>query len=168
MAGLGAVLALRHGRPGGGPAPAVPTRVPPELLQGYVERLLNLDDFELLKWLLLSKKNGIQNYKCHLKEQDLKAYLYSLSQPGALTSLLNYYRNLFSKLLGDVDGVLVPTLVIWGDRDLLLEPEISLLLVPYLFSSCHIERIPMCSHWVPEDQPERVNQLIWSFLQDND
>lgn len=73
-----------------------------------------------------------------------------------------------SKLLGDVDGVLVPTLVIWGDRDLLLEPEISLLLVPYLFSSCHIERIPMCSHWVPEDQPERVNQLIWSFLQDND
>ncbi|EMP30125.1 Epoxide hydrolase 4 [Chelonia mydas] len=33
---------------------------------------------------------------------------------------------------------------------------------------CHVGRIPDASHFVSEDQPDKVNQLIWSFLRESD
>jgi pimeloyl-ACP methyl ester carboxylesterase len=92
---------------------------------------------------------------------------------GALTGGLNYYR---AASVGPGDGaparsfgdparliVRVPTLVIWGERDqALLTGNLDGLdrSVPDLT----IERIPDGSHWVVNEQPERVNRLIRDFL----
>ncbi|XP_054039312.1 epoxide hydrolase 3 [Rissa tridactyla] len=59
------------------------------------ELLLSLADFELVKTILTGPWTGIQNPTRQLTEQEVDAYLYSLSQPGGLTPTLQYYRNLF-------------------------------------------------------------------------
>jgi pimeloyl-ACP methyl ester carboxylesterase len=104
---------------------------------------------------------------------DRAAYLEAWSQPGALTGGLNYYR---AAGVGPSDGapvrsfgdpsrliVRVPTLVIWGERDqALLTGNLDGLdrFVPDLT----IHRIPDGSHWVVNEQPERVNRLIRDYL----
>ncbi|NXW39443.1 EPHX3 hydrolase, partial [Phaetusa simplex] len=59
------------------------------------ELLLSLADFELVKTILTGPWTGIQDPTRQLTEQEVDAYLYSLSQPGGLTPTLHYYRNLF-------------------------------------------------------------------------
>ncbi|XP_009894152.1 PREDICTED: epoxide hydrolase 3-like, partial [Charadrius vociferus] len=59
------------------------------------ELLLSLADFELVKTILTGPWTGIQNPAQRLTEQEVEAYLYSLSQPGGLSPTIHYYRNLF-------------------------------------------------------------------------
>lgn len=106
----------------------------------------------------------------------MAAYHAAWAQPGALTAALNYYRA--SPLYPPEPGqgaahipelraadftVRVPTLVIWGDQDRALPPELLDGLdacVPDL----RIEHIPEGSHWLIHEFPERVIGLIRGFL----
>jgi pimeloyl-ACP methyl ester carboxylesterase len=57
-----------------------------------------------------------------------------------------------------------PVLIIWGERDRFLGPELAeppVALVPHR----RIERLPEVSHWPHLEQPERVNDLLIRFLQ---
>ncbi|NXS27734.1 EPHX4 hydrolase, partial [Pomatostomus ruficeps] len=59
------------------------------------ERLLALDDFQMLRTLLTSRWTGIREPARRLTEPELRAYLDGLREPGGLSAPLNYYRNLF-------------------------------------------------------------------------
>uniref|UniRef100_A0A452HKZ5 AB hydrolase-1 domain-containing protein n=1 Tax=Gopherus agassizii TaxID=38772 RepID=A0A452HKZ5_9SAUR len=137
-------------------------------LQRLPELLLSLGDFQLLKDTLAGRKGGIQNPKWHLTAQELEAYIFGLSKPGALTPPLDYYRNIFSRSPMQCKGMLVPMLVICGEKDVYLEAGMIPLLEQYVCKRCRVGRIPEASHFVSEDQPDKVNQLIWSFLQESD
>lgn len=50
---------------------------------------------QALKALFTSRSTGIGRKGRWLTAEDLEAYLYVMSQPGALTGALNYYRNVF-------------------------------------------------------------------------
>lgn len=50
---------------------------------------------QALKSLFTSRSTGIGRKGRWLTAEDLEAYLYAMSQPGALTGALNYYRNVF-------------------------------------------------------------------------
>lgn len=50
---------------------------------------------QALKALFTSRSTGIGRKGRWLAAEDLEAYLYAMSQPGALTGALNYYRNVF-------------------------------------------------------------------------
>jgi pimeloyl-ACP methyl ester carboxylesterase len=101
---------------------------------------------------------------------DIEAYVRALSQPGALTATINYYRALRAGSRGRPSGprwrdtvIAAPTLLIWGERDRYLGlPLLDDL--ERLVDSLRIERIPDASHWVQADAPERVNELILDFL----
>jgi pimeloyl-ACP methyl ester carboxylesterase len=107
---------------------------------------------------------------------DRAAYLEAWLQPGALTGGLNYYRAAgvgppaddgapARSFDGDVARLIVrvPTLVIWGERDhALLTGNLDGL--ERFAPDLRIERIPDGSHWVVNEQPERVNRLIRDFL----
>lgn len=56
---------------------------------------LLLSLLQALKALFTSRSTGIGRKGRWLTAEDLEAYLYALSQPGALTGALNYYRNVF-------------------------------------------------------------------------
>jgi pimeloyl-ACP methyl ester carboxylesterase len=61
--------------------------------------------------------------------------------------------------------ITVPVRVIWGEADIAL-PKSLLDGLENFADDLRIERIPEGSHWIVHEQPERVNRLIRSFLQD--
>lgn len=60
-----------------------------------LQDLKPLSVLQALKALFTSRSTGIGRKGRLLTAEDLEAYLYALSQPGALTGALNYYRNVF-------------------------------------------------------------------------
>ena len=59
--------------------------------------------------------------------------------------------------------VKVPTLVIWGEQDTALTVH-NLDGLDEFVPDLRIERIPDGSHWVINEQPDRVNALIRDFI----
>ncbi len=98
-------------------------------------------------------------------EKDLDALVEAAAKPGALTGMLNYYRNLSIKTLKQkTEGKLtVPTLMIWGEEDAALGKELSEGTEDYV-ADLTLRYIPNCSHWVQQEQPVLVNQYIREFL----
>lgn len=99
-------------------------------------------------------------------DADLAMYREAWSQPGAFTSMLNWYRALTTQRL-QLPGnprISVPTLLLWGCHDGALgremaQPSIDL---------CDHGRLVLfeeATHWVHEDEPDRVNELLTQFLQ---
>jgi pimeloyl-ACP methyl ester carboxylesterase len=93
-----------------------------------------------------------------------------LSEPGALTPALNWYRaNLpVQAILGRTGGPPLPmikanTLGIWSTGDLYLTEEAMTRSKQRVQGSWRYERFEG-SHWVPLDQPERLNRLLAEFL----
>jgi epoxide hydrolase 4 len=98
-----------------------------------------------------------------LLESDRDRYAAAIAQPGALTATINYYRALGRTGVGVARrSIDAPVLVIWSDRDRYLvrdlaEPD------PDLVPHARVERID-ASHWVQNEQPERVNAMLIGFL----
>ena len=100
-------------------------------------------------------------------DKDIAAYKEALSQPGALTAAINYYRAAVrrspfesGRMVRQID---VPTLLIWGEQDPYLGLELTADLEQWV-PSIRVERIPESSHWVQVDAAERVNKLMIGFL----
>jgi epoxide hydrolase 4 len=100
--------------------------------------------------------------------EDIDAYVEAWSQPGAATTMINYYRALFRqppwRAEARIRTVRAPTLVIWGERDRHLGAELA---EPDRDDVPNLERVvrlPGASHWVQHDEPERVAQLLIEFF----
>jgi pimeloyl-ACP methyl ester carboxylesterase len=99
-------------------------------------------------------------------EEDIERYAEAMKQPGAVTGGMNYYRAAFrqsKEQTVDVRPVSAPVLVIWGERDRFIgrqyaDPP------PQLAPNACVARLPDASHWVQNDRPERVNELLLEFL----
>src|SRR5207244_704774 len=103
--------------------------------------------------------------------KDTEAYVKILSEPGALTPALNWYRaNLpVQALLGRIGGPQLPmikanTLGIWSSGDLYLTEEAMTRSEQRVEGTWRCER---CEgpHWGPLDHPARLNDLLLDFLQ---
>ena len=118
------------------------------------------------------------NSEMEYDEDDRQMYKNAWSQPGALTGGLNYYRagGLRPPLKGEEISELtderleanpvminVPTLVIWGEKDTALTVH-NLKGLDEFIPDLTIERIPEGSHWVINEQPDKVNALIRKFI----
>lgn len=99
---------------------------------------------------------------------DITAYKNAAAKRGALTAMLNYYRQTLWELVFDKEwNVLeVPTLMIWGENDTALGKELTYGTESYV-RNLQIHYIPNCSHWVQQEQPERVNQYMREFLSES-
>lgn len=98
---------------------------------------------------------------------DLEAYKDAAAKPGAVTAMLNYYRNIFqSGIFNQNLTVLeVPTLMIWGEQDIALGKELTYGTQEYV-RDLQIKYIPNSGHWVQQEQPELVTQYMREFLAD--
>jgi epoxide hydrolase 4 len=99
---------------------------------------------------------------------DLERYVKAWSQPGAPTAMINYYRAALRQTPGRADArirpVEAPTLVIWGQRDRHLGAELA---EPERADVPNLERVvwlPEASHWVHQDEPKRVSELLIDFF----
>lgn len=107
---------------------------------------------------------GMAVNKSAITQADIEAYKDAASRRGALTAMLNYYRNAFpSMTLRDWSVLQVPTLMIWGEEDTALGKELTYGTEKYV-RDFQIRYIPNCSHWVQQERPELVNQYMREFL----
>ncbi len=96
----------------------------------------------------------------------LATYTAQATQPGAATAMLNWYRaiRLPSSRALDLAGVIdAPTLIVWGERDVALDP-ICLDGTERYVRDLTVRRLPGVSHWVQQDAPQLVNGLLREFL----
>lgn len=99
--------------------------------------------------------------------EEIEAYREAFLQPGAAKAAINYYRAAFrtGMRVPGLDRSLdaVPTLVLWGEGDRYLGPELLDGLEP-LVPDLRLVRIPGASHWLPADAADQVNaELIAHF-----
>jgi pimeloyl-ACP methyl ester carboxylesterase len=96
----------------------------------------------------------------------MEEYRDNASQPGALTAMINYYRANFNvRELARGPGVEAPTLLLWGEQDTALGPELVQPTVLYV-DDLAIQRFPEVSHWLPEEAPAEVNAALAEWLRE--
>ncbi|KAK9404071.1 epoxide hydrolase 4 [Crotalus adamanteus] len=130
------------------------------------ELIFSINDFKVLKNILTSHSSRIGKKSCGLTAEDIEAYLYVFSQPGALTGPINHYRNLFSCLPLQHHEITMPTLLVWGEKDPFMEVEMAEITRIYVKKQFRLTVLSEASHWLQEDQPDIVNKLIWTFLKE--
>ncbi|WP_433294013.1 alpha/beta fold hydrolase [Actinoplanes sp. CA-030573] len=99
---------------------------------------------------------------------EMDHYIEAWSQPGAATGMINYYRSSVrtpaKKSEAAIQPIKAPTLVIWGQRDAYLGPELAEPDRDDVPGLERVERLPDASHWVHHDQADRVNELLTGFF----
>lgn len=133
-------------------------------LPGLPESLLQWNDYQAIGTAL----TGMAVNKSTFSPADIEAYKNAAAKRGALTAMLNYYRNAFQGFFKPQKwGILeVPTLMIWGEKDTALGKELTYGTEAYV-RNFQIHYIPNCSHWVQQEQPQLVNQYMREFLSQN-
>ena len=100
-------------------------------------------------------------------DEALDVYENAVSQPGAATTMLNYYRAAVRQapalMPQATRPISLPTLLIWGMKDFALVPELTEGLEPYV-PNLRIERVESSGHWVPEEKPHVVADALVDFL----
>ena len=111
-----------------------------------------------------------------IPEAEKRQYIADWSQPGAFNAMLNWYRGsrvivpprgitvpLPDWLLRAFPAVKVPTLVIWGMKDVALLP-VQLDGLEELVDDLTIERLPDTGHFAPWEAGEEVAAALEPFL----
>jgi len=112
------------------------------------------DDFERLVDAFRTAEEGT------FTDEDIEYYREAWRQDGALTAMIHWYRALFRA--GEDpprERVEAPTLVLWGEGDKFLRPEMA----PESLEYCEngrLERFPDASHWVPHERREQVTDFL--------
>ncbi|HVT41838.1 MAG TPA: alpha/beta hydrolase [Acidimicrobiales bacterium] len=99
-----------------------------------------------------------------LDDDDARMYVAALSEPGALTAALNWYRAMDRGTLRDLPPIAVPTLYVWPSGDGAVgrraaEATAACVRGPYTF-----EVLENVSHWVPEMAPFELSDLLLKHL----
>jgi epoxide hydrolase 4 len=111
---------------------------------------------------------GMAVDKSRFPDEVLEVYQKAAAQPGALTAMLNYYRALLRGLSRTrrrgTPRIDAPTLMIWGEVDSALGKELSYGTDQYV-ADLTLRYLPNVSHWVQQEAPEMVNDMIETWLQ---
>jgi pimeloyl-ACP methyl ester carboxylesterase len=95
-----------------------------------------------------------------LPEASIERYLSVLTQPGAATAALNWYRAMPLVSPMGFGPVEVPVLYIYGTEDAFLGPKAADLTARYVAGPYRREVLEGVSHWIPEEVPEVVAKLV--------
>ena len=99
--------------------------------------------------------------------EEMDRYIEAWSQPDAATGMINYYRSSVRTSPKRAEAALrpieAPTLVIWGQNDGYLGPELAEPDHDDVPNLDRVERLLGASHWVHHDAAERVTQLLTDF-----
>jgi pimeloyl-ACP methyl ester carboxylesterase len=96
--------------------------------------------------------------------EDLTRYRAAWSQPGALTSMINWYRALFRFRTKFPDRTVhVPTRILWGERDAFLLAEMAQESLRYC-ARAELFTFANASHWLQHEELTRVSELLIDFF----
>jgi pimeloyl-ACP methyl ester carboxylesterase len=108
-------------------------------------------------WLVLRKMTRDRTQVGHWRR--------CLRPRGRLTAALNYYRaNLRFGLLREWQPVSVPVMGIWSDGDAVLGEQQMRGSARYALGGFRYERVAGADHWLQLTAPDRVNELLLDYL----
>jgi len=106
-------------------------------------------------------------------DEILARYREAALQPGALKAMLDYYRALLrggglrrQQALGH-PLIEVPTLMIWGEHDTALSKQATVGTDAFV-KDLSLRYLPDAGHFVQQDQPEQVNEMLEAWLAGRD
>jgi pimeloyl-ACP methyl ester carboxylesterase len=123
------------------------------------ELALRAGDFALLRAALESNSRPGT-----FSEEEIAVYRSAWAMPGALTTMLNWYRALGLARRREARRIRVPTLVVWGDRDFALQAGLA----EASAAACddaEVVHVADAGHWIQHEEPDRVTTLLLAFLQ---
>ncbi|KOG09964.1 alpha/beta hydrolase [Streptomyces viridochromogenes] len=130
-------------------------------LAGVAEEWLARDDFANLREMLA-------------EHPDADSVIEPLRAPGTLTAALDIYRaGLPPEVQFGADQPVVPlpmalpVMGLWSTGDRFLTERSMAGTGEFVRGSWRYERVEDAGHWLQLDQPERVNDLLLSFLKEN-
>ncbi len=116
---------------------------------GKAEDLLLEDDAARLRAM----------YGGHVPADQVDAHLAVLTEPGALTAALNWYRAMTADL-GELPAVTVPTTYVWSDEDIAIGRAGAIDCINYVDAPYEFVELAGISHWIPEEAPGRLAAAI--------
>jgi epoxide hydrolase 4 len=129
------------------------------------EKVLTAGDF----WALERGWRGQPIHSTAFTDEDIHRYKQVFRTHG-IRAPLNYYRAAL-RYSRDVFGLpqtaCVPTQVIWGLRDPFISASVNDHLEQWV-PNVRVHTIKDASHWVQNDTPGQVNELLVNFLRSND
>ena len=99
-------------------------------------------------------------------DQSLVHYSNAAMRDGSLHCMINYYRALLQhrETVNHGDAIIdLPTLLIWGEDDTALNIKCSEGTEQWV-PNIKVQRLPGVSHWVQQEAPERVNEILQGWL----
>jgi pimeloyl-ACP methyl ester carboxylesterase len=126
--------------------------------EGKAEEVLGGDDFIRLRGMLSTTGSP----------EDAEEYVRLLSQPGALTAALNWYRAMQPGLVGEIGPITTPTLFVWSTNDVALGREGAEATGEYVEGPYRFEVLEDVSHWIPEQAAGDLNRLLLEHLSSGD
>jgi pimeloyl-ACP methyl ester carboxylesterase len=96
---------------------------------------------------------------------DVDAYLARLDGHDALDAAINWYRAAGGLSGANVPAVALPTLYIWGDRDATVGRTAAEATASYVTGPYRFEVLPGVGHFVTDQAPARVNELLLRHLE---
>lgn len=135
--------------------------------------------FFQIPWLpevLLGRKQGramgqlfrdSSNNPGNFSDADLQVYQRNAARRGGLRGMINYYRALLRHplKLETTPVIETPTLMLWGEDDMALTKACTYGTEQWV-SNLTIRYLPGVSHWVQQDAPQTVNDMLAAWLQD--
>jgi pimeloyl-ACP methyl ester carboxylesterase len=126
----------------------------------------------LPEWLLgrkgfwgLERVVRASSHASAFSDTDIARYREAWASPGALTSMLNWYRALIRyPPRPQHSRVTVPTLILWGAHDVALGRELAEPSCDLCDDGCLVF-FEQASHWPHDEEPARVNSLLLRFLE---
>jgi pimeloyl-ACP methyl ester carboxylesterase len=127
-------------------------------LPGVPEWLNRHSDYEGMARFLRQASPGT------FTDADMDRYRAAWSRPGAMTAMLDWYRAAVQHR-PDLPGITVeqPTLVVWGEEDDALLPELAEQSVGFCADG-RLERFPDATHWVTHERQSAMEGLILEHL----
>jgi len=125
------------------------------------ERFLRSGDYKALRQALRAGRPGT------VPESEIQPYVDAARRAEGLFGGIHYYRAMargaLLRTMPEPSVIEAPVLVIWGQKDEALGQELAAPPARWV-PSVHLERLPRASHWVQNDEPELVNELLSGFL----
>lgn len=129
------------------------------------------DDPQTAQRLLEDDARRLKRSLCEqgVAESDVTAYLKPLREPGALDATLNWYRAARtasrSAQAPATASITVPTLYVWGDADATVGRAAAESTGEWVTAAYRFEILAGAGHFLTDQQPERVTQLLLEHIE---
>ena len=132
---------------------------------GVAEEWLSKDDFANLRSFVFGTAAPGT-----FPPADQEVFCAALAREGRLTAALNYYRanippESWLKPPPDLPPIEVPTTILWGEADAYMSAMLLERSIQKVTGPLHVERLLGVSHWVQQEVPDRVTELLLAALE---